>query len=391
MTNKIGVYAICKNEINSIKKWYASAKEADYVCVLDTGSTDGTWEYLQKLPIITKQIIFPEWSFALARTEAFKLLPSDTDICVHFDIDEFLSPNWATIIKSNWQGKTVKVGYIKADNVFSSKYIAHKNYENLYWDFDVFEEPIYTENNEIHYLWNYVLEDTHYIEGILLTHVKDNSKDRDYSFLAENKIEKCIIQSVNSSVSYQKLSCLLSAIEAFLYIRTKEDSPYSMGVNLPFLIDLLKNLRFDYEKDSSLYEYIKVLCIMNLSKLFSDNMESLESAYFLVDHLIPFLKRKYGFTDHIKTLTQIGLCDSCFIFIETNDFSILKKLVDFLKSLGTISTLEELLLLERLVSTIEDVKKRLNIQKPVLNTLTKNISLAESEFRERLSFTPFTV
>lgn len=35
---KVCVYAICKNEEKFIEKWYNSIKEADYICVLDTGS-----------------------------------------------------------------------------------------------------------------------------------------------------------------------------------------------------------------------------------------------------------------------------------------------------------------------------------------------------------------
>ena len=45
---KLCVYAICKNEIEYIQKWLESVKEADEIIVVDTGSTDGTWEILQK-------------------------------------------------------------------------------------------------------------------------------------------------------------------------------------------------------------------------------------------------------------------------------------------------------------------------------------------------------
>jgi len=43
---KLTVYAICKNEIENIEPWLKSFVEADYICILDTGSTDGTWEKL---------------------------------------------------------------------------------------------------------------------------------------------------------------------------------------------------------------------------------------------------------------------------------------------------------------------------------------------------------
>ena len=44
-----------KNESKFINRWYDSVKEADYICVLDTGSNDDTFEKLKKLNIITKQ------------------------------------------------------------------------------------------------------------------------------------------------------------------------------------------------------------------------------------------------------------------------------------------------------------------------------------------------
>jgi hypothetical protein len=44
---KIAVYGICKDEIVNIEKYIECFSKADYICILDTGSTDGTWEYLQ--------------------------------------------------------------------------------------------------------------------------------------------------------------------------------------------------------------------------------------------------------------------------------------------------------------------------------------------------------
>lgn len=38
----IAINAICKNEIQRIEIWLKAVLTADYICVLDTGSTDGT-------------------------------------------------------------------------------------------------------------------------------------------------------------------------------------------------------------------------------------------------------------------------------------------------------------------------------------------------------------
>ena len=95
MSIKICVYAICKNEYKMINRWLESMSEADYIVVLDTGSTDGTFEALQQDKRITKveqQIINP-WRFDVARNESMKLVPKDADILVCTDFDEIFEPD----------------------------------------------------------------------------------------------------------------------------------------------------------------------------------------------------------------------------------------------------------------------------------------------------------
>ena len=105
---KLTVYAICKNEINNIKKWLESFGEADYVCILDTGSTDGTWEYLQEAKqqynnlIIDQQIIKP-WRYDKARNISMTLIPEDTTIFFMADLDEVIKEKgWTQKVKDVW-------------------------------------------------------------------------------------------------------------------------------------------------------------------------------------------------------------------------------------------------------------------------------------------------
>mgnify|MGYP002616962315 CR=1 FL=1 len=56
---KICIYAICKNEEKYIDTWYNSVKEADKIFILDTGSTDNTFNLLKDKEKVTikKEII----------------------------------------------------------------------------------------------------------------------------------------------------------------------------------------------------------------------------------------------------------------------------------------------------------------------------------------------
>jgi tetratricopeptide (TPR) repeat protein len=102
--NKICVYAICKDEMKFIDRWIESMSEADYIVVMDTGSTDGTFEKLQADPRITKveQKIINPWRFDVARNESMTLIPEDSVICVCTDPDEVFEPGWADVLRNNW-------------------------------------------------------------------------------------------------------------------------------------------------------------------------------------------------------------------------------------------------------------------------------------------------
>ena len=104
MDKKICVYAICKNEIKFVDKWLDNMSEADYIVVLDTGSTDGTYEKLKedaRVTVVKQEVITP-WRFDVARNKSMELIPEDADILVCTDFDELFEPGWATFLRNNW-------------------------------------------------------------------------------------------------------------------------------------------------------------------------------------------------------------------------------------------------------------------------------------------------
>ena len=109
LENKICVYAICKNELQFVDTWLDSMKEADYICVLDTGSTDGTYEHFCELQkstykdkLFVSQKEYETWRFDVARNDSMELIPEDANILVCTDLDEVFESSWATPLRANW-------------------------------------------------------------------------------------------------------------------------------------------------------------------------------------------------------------------------------------------------------------------------------------------------
>lgn len=91
---KIAVYTIAKNEEQFVASWHESAKEADYLLIADTGSTDNTVGLARSLGINVVSITVSPWRFDDARNASLHLLPADIDICIALDMDEVLVPGW---------------------------------------------------------------------------------------------------------------------------------------------------------------------------------------------------------------------------------------------------------------------------------------------------------
>lgn len=91
---KIAVYTIALNEKQFVEKWYNSAKEADYLLIADTGSTDGTIALAKSLGINVVEISIKPWRFDDARNASLAYIPNDIDYCIALDMDEVLIDGW---------------------------------------------------------------------------------------------------------------------------------------------------------------------------------------------------------------------------------------------------------------------------------------------------------
>lgn len=103
---KIAVYTIALNEEQFVESWYNSAKDADYLLIADTGSTDSTVEKAQELGINVAQITVRPWRFDDARNASLALIPADIDYCIALDMDEILVEGWREHLEAVPTGTT---------------------------------------------------------------------------------------------------------------------------------------------------------------------------------------------------------------------------------------------------------------------------------------------
>lgn len=171
---KICVYAICKNEEKYVDTWYNSVKEADKIFVLDTGSSDNTYNLLKdKDKVIIKMEVISPWRFDTARNRSLDMVDKDTDICVCIDLDEVLLPGWRRLLEEAWKEDTTRALYtynwrleneIPLVSFYLDKIHSRHGYK---WTHPVHEvlTPMVKENKII-------------IKDIILNHYPDSEKSR---------------------------------------------------------------------------------------------------------------------------------------------------------------------------------------------------------------------
>lgn len=95
---KTAAYTILKNEVKYIEKWLYYTEKFDYRILLDTGSTDGSWEMLQEAAVkdpnlIIEQKTWDPWRFDVARMYNLNMIPENVQWCLSPDMDEYFSIN----------------------------------------------------------------------------------------------------------------------------------------------------------------------------------------------------------------------------------------------------------------------------------------------------------
>jgi glycosyltransferase involved in cell wall biosynthesis len=175
---KIAVYTIALNESSFVERWYSSAKEADYIVMLDTGSTDNTVDIASKLGIITHQVKFKTFRFDDARNLSLSFVPDDVDYCICLDMDEILVPGWRKSLETalNGQSKVTRLRYEytwswKADKSPGLVYLGDKIHSRTGY---VWKHPVHevlvreSESPEVEL----------YVPALKIEHYPDSTKTR---------------------------------------------------------------------------------------------------------------------------------------------------------------------------------------------------------------------
>lgn len=92
---KVCVHTIMLDESPEfIHRWADSAKDADELVLIDTGSPPETVAYARSLNITVHEVRVRPWRFDSARNAGLALLAEDIDIVITLDVDEVLMPGW---------------------------------------------------------------------------------------------------------------------------------------------------------------------------------------------------------------------------------------------------------------------------------------------------------
>ncbi len=189
MKYKICVYAIAKNEEKFVDRWFNSVKEADYIYVLDTGSTDNTVDKLKELGVVVDQKIIDPWRFDVARNEALKMVKDDVDICVSIDLDEVLLPGWKDELGKIWDENVTRLHYTYNWSLDDN----NRPIISFYSD-KIHKRNCYEWIHPVHEVLNYIGDSKEIIKttnNITINHFPDKNKSRSgYLPLLELSVEE---------------------------------------------------------------------------------------------------------------------------------------------------------------------------------------------------------
>ncbi len=151
-------------------------QEADSVCVLDTGSTDGTLEKLRARGAIAEREIITPWRFDAARNRSMRLIPHETDICACIDLDEVFQSGWREKLETAWREDTTRARYR-----YTWSFRPDGSEGHVFWTDKIHKNGVYRWVGAVHETLQYTGEGQEVFtdaEGVQLDHHPDERKSR---------------------------------------------------------------------------------------------------------------------------------------------------------------------------------------------------------------------
>ena len=223
---KTAAYTICKNEIKKVEQWLYYTRDFDYRVVLDTGSTDGTYEALKSAGnVIVEQKSFTPWKFNVARMYNLDMVPDDVDWCLSPDMDEYFSINvldeMEKTIKNNPNVTNIacdrldiysKVVRIGPPNLQPTNKI-HRRHDYI-WRSPIYEHLWFkhTDRNEVEI----------YNDDIYLIHDQDITKPRSIQYISMLK-EQYIEDATDTWCSWYLLDYYFKEMDLENYVTVGMD------------------------------------------------------------------------------------------------------------------------------------------------------------------------
>jgi len=175
MNLPIYVCSIAKNEAAHVRRWAESAKDADGIFMLDTGSSDDTVAIAKECGVTVFEKTYEKWSFAVARNDLREMLPDHDAWLVNLDLDEVFKPGW----RDHWKdipdsANRIRYRYIwnwKPDGTPGVEYHGDKlvRRHSHHWVNKVHEVNVTNEG---------VTEVQHFLPDFEIHHHADNAKSR---------------------------------------------------------------------------------------------------------------------------------------------------------------------------------------------------------------------
>lgn len=252
---KIAVYTIALNEEKFVERWYESAKDADYLLIADTGSTDKTKRIAKKLGINVVDISIKPWRFDDARNAALALLPTDIDYCISMDMDETLSEGWRECLEK-----------MTGDQIEYRFNVTYKDEDEKHPDETFINSRIHKRHG---FRWQYLMHEAivpdriqsrlEFCEGLEVSHHPDIQKSREqYNQMIEDAYNE--YKNPRYSIYYffelLKAKRTAEAIKILkLLIKNKETSKIDVALAYMALGTLVPKLKvFYFLKSLSIYK-----------------------------------------------------------------------------------------------------------------------------------------